>query len=826
MNLKRTFAGLALGAVLWLPFAATAASTTQVAGAEAVKSIAANKGRVRIIAQLATTRPFAGESAATTLATLHAHLETVMRAAKVQHVERIPNLALAVIEVDPGQLQILVDSGLVESIHEDHIAKTQLAESIPLIRAPQGWNLGGRGDGQTVAIVDTGVDAAHPFLNPRVIFEACFSSNSPSMGASPVCPNGQTRQLGPGAGAPCAMPGCDHGTHVAGIAAGRGTAFSGVAPDANIIAIQVFSRFDDRVGGPTICRDAGISSPCALTFESDQIQALQHVASLAAGSRIASVNMSVGGGTYTTACDTVLLKQSVDALRTLNIATVIAAANDGRTDAVSFPGCISTAVTVSSTTKTDLVSEFSNSAAMTDFFAPGSDINSSIPGGGFAVKSGTSMATPHVTGAFAAIRSAMPASPLPEVESALAFSGRQLVDARNGLTHPRIMVGSAVGQLAGFRHHGNFLQSTWGARGNFELVVVQGDGIQHYTRDNDDVALPWKLAGTLSYQAPPGKPGPTPKSVSVIQSTYRADGKHGDYELIARVKSPIPTESDHLDFWSFDSSTGNWTGPSPVLVDGQPVAGVTGDPVLMQSTWGTKGNFDLLVPQGDVINHYIRDNDNPQTPWYLVRTISYQSLSTHLGPKPVGVTMIQSTFFGDGRHGNYELIVRVKPALASQPEYLDYWTLDSETANWNGPFPVVAGGVPITGITSDPQLIQGTDGTVGHFELLVPQRDTINHYFRDNDDPSRAWHLIRTLPYRTLHGRLGPRPRDVAFVQSNFSGDGIHGDLELVTRVLPLVMLDRSAYLELWSFDSLVGNWNGPLALTPDGHRITGVTGF
>jgi subtilisin family serine protease len=822
MNLKRTFTGLALAAVLWVPFAATPAPTSQVAGAEAVKSIAANKGRVRIIAQLATTRPFGRESAATTLATIHAQLEMVMRAAKVPHIERIPNLALSVLEVDPAQLQVLVDSGLVESVHEDHIAKTQLAESVPLVRAPQGWNLGGRGSGQAVAIVDTGVDAAHPFLNPRVISEACFSSNSPSMGASTICPNGQTRQSGPGAGTPCPFDGCDHGTHVAGIAAGRGTAFSGVAPDADIIAIQIFSRFDDRVGGPTVCRDAGISSPCVLTFESDQIQALQHVASLAASLRIAAVNMSVGGGTYTTACDTALLKHSVDALRSLGIATVIAAGNDGRADAVTYPGCISTAVTVSSTTKTDTVSLFSNTAAMVDFFAPGSDINSSIPGGGFAVKSGTSMATPHVTGAFAAVRSAMPGATVDEDEAALAFSGRKLLDERNGLTHPRILVGSAVGQLAGFRQHGNFIQSTWGTCGNFELIVVQGNAIQHYTRDNDDAAPPWKLMDTLSYQAS----GSIPKSVSVTQSTYRGDGKHGNYELVARVGSATPGEPDHLDFWSFESSTGHWNGPSPVLVNGQPITDVTGDPVLIQSTWGNKGNFDLLVPQGHLINHYIRANDDPQTPWYLVRILSYQPLSPASAPKPVGVTMIQSTFFGDGQHGNYDLIVRVKPAVASQPDYLDYWTLDSETANWSGPFPVIADGVPVTGVIGDPQLIQGTEGTRGHFELLVAQRDTIYHYFRDNDDPSHAWHLIRTLPYKAMHGRLGPRPRDVAFVQSNYSSDGAQGNFELVTRVLPLPMLESSAYLDLWSFDSLFGTWNGPLPLAPDGKRITGVTGF
>ena len=348
MNLKRTFAGLALGAVLWLPFTATAAPTTQVAGAEAVKSIAANKGRVRIIAQLATTRPFAGESAATTLATLHAHLETVMRAAKVQHV-RADTQSCAHRGRSRSRSTADPASTAVWWSRSTRITSRRRSwrRAFRSFARPQGWNLGGRGDGQTVAIVDTGVDAAHPFLNPRVIFGSVLLVQLAVNGCvTRLSERADETSRTPERAHRAPIPGCDHGTHVAGIAAGRGTTFSGVAPDANIIAIQVFSRFDDHVGGPTICRDAGRSSPCALTFESDQIQALQYVASLAAGSRIASVNMSLGGGSYTTACDTVLLKQSVDALRTLGIATVIAAGNDGRTDAVSFPGCISTAVTV------------------------------------------------------------------------------------------------------------------------------------------------------------------------------------------------------------------------------------------------------------------------------------------------------------------------------------------------------------------------------------------------------------------------------------------------------------------------------------------------
>ena len=76
--------------------------------------------------------------------------------------------------------------------------------------------------------------------------EACYSSNVPAR-AQPLCvPAGVTESTAVDSGLQCdhSVYGCEHGTHVAGIAAGNGDTFSGVAKDASIIAIQVFSRFD------------------------------------------------------------------------------------------------------------------------------------------------------------------------------------------------------------------------------------------------------------------------------------------------------------------------------------------------------------------------------------------------------------------------------------------------------------------------------------------------------------------------------------------------------------------------------------------------------
>ncbi|HQF92461.1 MAG TPA: S8 family serine peptidase, partial [Synergistaceae bacterium] len=123
-------------------------------------------------------------------------------------------------------------------------------------------------------------------------------------------------------------------------------------------------------------------------------------------------------------------------------------------DATGAPGCISTAVTVGATTKSDVVATYSNSASFVDVLAPGSSINSSIPGGGFDSWNGTSMAAPHVAGAFAVLRQAYPTLTVDQIEDALKSTGLPVSDSPRGaaaplaITKPRIRVKEAFDALA------------------------------------------------------------------------------------------------------------------------------------------------------------------------------------------------------------------------------------------------------------------------------------------------------------------------------------------------------------------------------------------
>ena len=391
----------------------------------------------------------------------------------------VPYAALAVssagldgLETLPDVLSVTEDVAypLTEPMPETSVAPPtelaapQLQNTVKVIGATNAWNMGYTGKGWYVAVLDTGILRTHQFFQGKQIAEACFTTRYASYGAVGICPNGQESMTGPGSAAHqrTASPGWDHGTHVAGIAAGKKGALAGVAKDAGILAVNVFSKFVDR-------ENCGGYASCVLAFTSDQIAGLEYIYGLRNRYKIASVNMSLGGGFYSSqsVCDSqnAPTKRAIDNLKKVGITTAIASGNEAYCSGIGAPGCISSAIAVGATDDNDREASFSNwYPTLLDLFAPGVSVYSATgnSNGSFASWNGTSMATPHVAGAIALIKQAKPSATVAQIMSVLQQTGFQNVKTRCGSgKKPRIQVDAAIKKLIGSRASGVFQPAGW-----------------------------------------------------------------------------------------------------------------------------------------------------------------------------------------------------------------------------------------------------------------------------------------------------------------------------------------------------------------------------
>ncbi|GAB3436565.1 S8 family peptidase [Flindersiella endophytica] len=226
------------------------------------------------------------------------------------------------------------------------------------------------GEGVTAYIIDTGIRTSHQDFGGRATsgFDAI---------------DGGTADDGHG-----------HGTHVAGTV---GSNTYGVAKGVSLVAVRVL---DDQGSGT----DAQVIAGIDWVTENHQAGAP------------AVANMSLGGGVSAS------LDAAVEASIADGVTYALAAGNDYGGDACDgSPGRVAPAITVGSTDSSDNRSSFSNIGSCVDIFAPGSDIESlgNSSDTATATMSGTSMATPHVTGAAALYLDANPSATPAQVASGL-----------------------------------------------------------------------------------------------------------------------------------------------------------------------------------------------------------------------------------------------------------------------------------------------------------------------------------------------------------------------------------------------------------------------
>lgn len=280
------------------------------------------------------------------------------------------------------------------------------AWGVAQIGANAAWDvLGVRGDGVTVAIVDSGVALQHRDLfnnyrgnlgDGRLEHESNWYDTEGSNDAQPVDVHG-------------------HGTHVAGIAVGANGI--GVAPGAQWIAVAIADEY-------------------GLIYDSNVHAAFQWLLAPGGDSDAAPdiANNSWGGKG-----DKTNFSSDVAILQAAGIVTVFAAGNSGPgRGTVTAPGSYADTIAVGASDPADKVAWFSGRgpSPLTEqtkplLLAPGTQILSALPAGGYVRRSGTSMATPHVAGAIALMLEAEPGLTTTQVEEVLAQTA-----APRGAAHP------------------------------------------------------------------------------------------------------------------------------------------------------------------------------------------------------------------------------------------------------------------------------------------------------------------------------------------------------------------------------------------------------
>jgi major intracellular serine protease len=250
----------------------------------------------------------------------------------------------------------------VKSVHDT--AAERIPYGIHLAEAPEIWAKGEKGKGIVVAVLDSGVDYTHPDLKENVI------------GGRNFTPEGSYKNY---------IDLNGHGTHVAGTiaAAENEGGVVGVAPEAKILALKVL---DKNGSGSYWSIIEGIRYATAWKGEN--------------GERVRILNLSLGGSELEP-----LMHEAILEACAKGIAVVVASGNEGDGSETSYeygyPALINECITVAACDENRKLAYFSNNHLEVDVIAAGVDVLSTYPKGQYAVLSGTSMATPHISGILA-----------------------------------------------------------------------------------------------------------------------------------------------------------------------------------------------------------------------------------------------------------------------------------------------------------------------------------------------------------------------------------------------------------------------------------------
>ena len=238
---------------------------------------------------------------------------------------------------------------------------TKAAYGVEMIKAKSIWPEAQKGAGVRIAVIDSGCDINHESLKNNIAGVRNFTDEDKKN------PNIVVDRVG-------------HGTHVIGTICANGSNITGVAPDAQIYVLKAINR----------------TGTGKLSWV---VNAIKYAIEL----KVDIISMSLGISE-----NSAKLEKAIKDAVNNNIAVVCAAGNegDGNSDSFeySYPAAYIDVISVGAVDKKGVPARFTNSNTTIDLVAPGVDILSTYPNNKFAVLSGTSMATPHVTGSLALLK--------------------------------------------------------------------------------------------------------------------------------------------------------------------------------------------------------------------------------------------------------------------------------------------------------------------------------------------------------------------------------------------------------------------------------------
>jgi hypothetical protein len=312
-----------------------------------------------------------------------------------------------------------------------------------------------------------------------------------------------------------------------------------------------------------------------------------------------------------------------------------------------------------------------------------------------------------------------------------------------------------------FKSH---LQGNFGSdHKNFEAVVLEGQDLWHWWRENSAPGNPWKR-GQRIIEDRAAFPG------SMIQSDF-GDGNHGNFEVVV----PLFGEGELVELWHMwhDNSDVNnpWSFGQRITEPGRRVVGPAS---IIQSNFGAgnHGNFEVVVPvvndAGQVeLRHYWHDNSDVNNPWSIGQRINDP---THV---IIGGGCIIQSDIGSGAHGNFEVAAWVR--LPDSRSVLQHYWHDNSDVNlsWQN------GQVIVEGAKGNGVIIQGSFGSPhGNFEVVVPVegpggRTYLQHVWHDNSDVNLPWRLGQMI------SEVASASASASIFESDYrSGD--HGNFEVL----------------------------------------------